>query len=320
MIGLKLNIHRIEEVSRTLKKLIKESGTEDFTDPRYYPPPGTDYESVTMYFLVMVSMDHRLSRPGKPYEAVVDGEKYHGADLLYRLGMKMFNENPGFFTAEYLSRVTEDDVRKWLSPDGKTRPVDLKLRTILLRDLGLKLRGVFGGRAYGIIERSKGYLRNSGEGFIELVKNFTAYQDPVEKKPFLLAKFLERRNVISFVDPWNKEVPIDNHLTRLAIRWGLIDVESSFLEKIAARKPFTFDEDVVIRYYTRMAFKTVSQKTGVDPFILDDFLWSFGRTTCRRDEPLCVGEGKCPLQSVCRAFSDRLYMIGEHSYYDTWYY
>jgi hypothetical protein len=320
MTSLGLNMDRIDKVSTILKKIIGESSIDDFTDPRYYPPPGTDYEKLTMYFLVMVSMDHRLSRPGKPYEAVIDGEMYHGADLLYRLGMKMFSENPDFFTPEYLSRIKEEDVTKWLSPSEKTRPADLKLRTFLLKDLGLKLKGFFNGKAYEIVEKSRGYLRNNGAGFIELVKTFTAYQDPVEKKAFLLTKFLERRNVIPIVDPWNKELPVDNHLTRLAIRWGLVEVGSDLLEKIASRKPFTFDEDVVIRYYARMAFKIVSQKTGVDPFVLDDFLWSFGRTTCKRDEPLCIKGENCPLMDVCRAYADRLYLVGEHYYYDTWYY
>ncbi|MCE4614786.1 MAG: hypothetical protein F7B60_04580 [Desulfurococcales archaeon] len=317
---LSINYEQIDKIAEVLGKILKDHPVDPFVNPNYYPPEGTDFEALTMYFLVMVSMDHRLSRPNRPYELVMRGEKYHGADLLYKLGMEMFRTKPQFFTAEYLSHITEDDVKEWLAPRGVVRPVDINLRTLLLRDIGRKLTALFDEKAYNIIEYSKGYLKNKGKGFIELLKAFTAYQDPVEKKAFLLAKFLERRRVLQIVDSWNKEVPVDNHLTRIAIRWGLIHLERELLEKIAYGTPFTGKEDTLIRYYVQIAFKLVSQKAGVDPFILDDFLWSFGRTVCKRENPKCIQNGDCPIMEFCRAQSNRLYMVGEHNYYETWYY
>ena len=321
-----------------LSKILPSLEVDAFTDTRFYPPRSADKETVTSYFLVMVAMDHRLSRPGRPYEGIVDGEFYHGADLLYRLGAKKLEEDPDFFTAERLERVTVDEVVSWLSaprPGGVARPPDPEVRARLLRDLGRVLRRLFGGSAYRIVEESGGRLRGRpGEkGFIDLLKSFIAYQDPVEKKAFLLAKFLERRSVLRFADHWNKEVPVDNHLTRIALRTGALRVDEEALEKIAAGIPFSWEEDVMIRAAARAAYKEAARAGGVDPFIMDDLLWLYGRACCTRDRPVCLYGcteecrriGGCLgdrglLDDLCLARSDRRFLVNEHNYIDTWYY
>ena len=319
---MRISIDTIEKISSLLRRVVAEIPIDDFTNPKYYPPKGADKGVLTMYFVVMVAMDHRLSRPRRPYEAIVNGEFYHGADLLYRLGALMLHREPGFFEANNLAKITREEVKQWLAPKefSVPKPVDLDLRTKLLRDLGEKLCKLYDCDPYNIVLNSRGYLRNNGSGFIERLKAFTAYQDPVEKKAFLLAKFLERRRVLEIIDYWNKQVPVDNHVTRLALRWGLVEPDNEFLEKIAGGVPFSFDEDVFLRYTVRIAFKLVSQKAGIDPFVLDDFLWVFGRKKCRRDYPLCKTRRTCPIAGVCRAYANPLFIVPEHHYYNTWFY
>jgi len=71
----------------------------------------------------------------------------------------------------------------------------------------------------------------------------------------------------------------------------------------------------------------------VDPFVMDDFLWMFGRKCCTRDDPVCRGGcrrsceeigacsgGSCAFEGVCLARRDPVYMVPEHYYVDTWYY
>jgi hypothetical protein len=322
---------------RAAASVVGNLPVDDFTDPRYYPPRHASREEVAAYFLVMVAMDHRLSRPGKPYEGLVDGEFFHGADLLYRLGRKMLEEDPGFFTAERLARVTSREVRSWLTvedPRGRlVAPPDPELRALLLRDLGEKLLTLYNGSAFELIARSKGFLKRDGSGFIDRLKVFIAFQDPVEKKPYLLAKFLERRGVLEVRDPHNKEVPVDNHLTRIAIRLGMVIVDEETREAIASRRPFTWEEDALIRLAARVAYKEASRAGGVDPFILDDYLWLFGRRCCTRDSPSCLAgcrdacrrlggcsSGTCIFRPICLAARDPLYMLPEHEYIETWYY
>ena len=335
---VEVNYDRARRLGALIGEAVRAVRPDPFDDPRYYPPPDAPRRQVMSYFLVMVAMDHRLSRGRRQYEAYIGGELYHGADLLYRLGTKKLREDPGFFEAERLAKVTEDDVRAWLTvkgDDGRVAfPPDAAVRAELLRDLGLKLLALFDGDPMNVILRSGGYLRRGvGEGFIDLLKAFKAYQDPVEKKAFLLAKFIERRGVVRFQDPQNKEVPVDNHLTRIALRTGIVEVDQGTLARIARGIPFEPQEDVLLRLAVRMAYRVVAQEAGVDPFLMDDFLWAFGRKCCTFDSPSCVSGCRqgcssvggcsgtsCVLAPACKAFSDRTYMVPEHSYQETWWY
>ncbi|MGC9072230.1 MAG: hypothetical protein ACP5HK_06020 [Acidilobus sp.] len=335
---VEVNEDRAREVGALIGNAVRSLSVDAFEDPRYYPPPGSPRRQVMAYFLVMVAMDHRLSRGRRQYEARLGGELYHGADLLYRLGVQRLRDDPGFFDAERLAKATEEEVKEWLtvrSDEGSVaRPPDPLVRAELLRDLGLKLLSVFDGDPMNIVLRSGGHLRRGiGEGFIDLLKVFKAYQDPVEKKAFLLAKFIERRDVVRFQDPQNKEVPVDNHLTRIALRTGIVQVDEATMARVARGMPFEPEEDVLLRLAVRRAYRVVAQEAGVDPFVMDDFLWAFGRRCCTFDGPSCMtgctqrcssiggcSGGKCALAPACRAYSEKLYILPEHSFQETWWY
>ncbi len=333
MPGVVIDVDRSRAAGRYLARLVTAVEPDPFTDERYYPPADADRETVAMYFLVMVAMDHRLSRPGRPYRAVIDGEAYEGADLLYRLGVEMLHANPEFFTAESLSKATKDDVIRWLSVPGQASPPDPDVRAELLRDIGVKLLRLYDGSAYTLLEESGFMLRRGvAEGFIDRLKVFKAYNDPVEKKAFLLAKFLERRRVARFLDPENKEVPVDNHLVRIALRLGMVKPSEDLMEAIRLRRTFTPWEDVFLRLAVRKAYRVAAEEGGVDPFIMDDFLWLFGRRCCTREAPVCrVGcrarcsavhgcNGGCSLAPVCLAYTNDAFMVTEHMYLNTWWY
>jgi hypothetical protein len=309
-----LDIDRIERASEAMKNLSFKP--MDLFDPRFYPPKNEPLEKVLMYFITMVAMDHRLSRPGKLYKAVIDGEEVKGADLLYRLGMKMFQSNPDFFTPENLSRVTVKDVILWLSI-GNASPPDPVTRAMLLNDLGVKILRFFNGDPREIIKLCNGYLRrDDGYGLLDLLRMFKAYSDPVEKKSMLLIKFLSYRGILNVVDEENIRVPVDNHLTRIALRLGLVVLEKHLEAKVLREEEVGFDEDILIRYTVREAYRHLAAKASVNPFHLDDFLWSFGRTVCLRDEPVCR---ICNLRNLCKAYETRIY-LNEHTYYNTWFY
>jgi len=309
---------------------------DPFTDPRYYPPLNEDDESVARYFLVMVAMDHRLSRPGRPYEAVLEDGLHHGADLLYRLGARMYAEDKRFFDPARLAEISVEDVARWLTPPGRPelKPVDVELRAMLLRDLGLKIMKLYDGSVSRLIGESGGMLKDGGRGLVDRLKALTAYSDPVEKKPYLLAKFLERRGLFRAKDKWNKEVPVDNHLTRIALRLGLVEPPSWMKHMIMGGKHFSWEDDAMLRLAVRKAYKISAMHVGLDPFILDDFLWMFGRKCCVyeaekaacssgcSDECSGIGgciDGKCVFADICpSAHLEEKYR--EHLFLDTWYY
>jgi hypothetical protein len=316
MLMIGIDTRSIERVARILSKHGVKLEKLDLYDQRFYPPRDTDRELVLRYFLVMVAMDHRLSRPGKPYEACLSDGCYHGADLLYRLGMKMFNENPGFFSPENLSRITREDVLNWLSI-GEIRPPDPEIRAFLLRDLGTKLSKLYDGRVERILELSNNRLRgvNGGYGLIDLLRVFRAYADPVEKKALLFAKFIIGRGLFKPVD--EMDVAVDNHLTRIAIRLGMIMISGELWDKIRRGVEVSKEEDVLIRFFVRRAYRELSRKIGIDPGVIDDHFWIMGRSICVRDKPLC---DKCVFKNICLARRNTSFMVNEHTFYNTWYY
>ena len=304
---------------------------DSFTDPTYYPPLGDPVDRVTLYFLVMVSQDHRTGRPGRPFETSIGGRKVHGADLLYYLGAKAYREEPELFSPERLAGISFEDARKLLCINGKLCPPDMQRRVSLLRDLGRKLLRLYDGSAYRIIVMSRGRLLGSPEapGFISLLSVFEAYNDPVWKKAMLLAKFLERRKVLEIYDEWNKRVPVDNHVTRIALRLGLITLEEPLMHKLVRGLPFTEWEDVLVRTTVREAWHSVAAKAGLDDFVLDDALWSFGRKICLPDTPKCYACKNHPFcedrycifakLGIC-PWAGKSNAVNEHLFLDTWWY
>ncbi|MFP3228493.1 MAG: hypothetical protein RXQ71_06865, partial [Caldisphaera sp.] len=216
---IRINYETCLKVGKLLEK-IKPMKIDMFDNEDFFPPMSSPKEDVFLYFLVMVSIDHRLSYHNKPFEGTIEGKFYHGADALYKLGIIKYRDDPSFFYPENLVSLNENDMIKWLTIENKNKeiyPSDIKIRLELVKDIGNKIKKNFKD-PYDIIIISKGYLRRGiNDGFIDILKIFKAYQDPVEKKPFLLAKFLERRGVLNINDPYNKEVPVDNHLTRVAL-------------------------------------------------------------------------------------------------------
>ncbi len=315
VIGIDTRI--IERAARVLGKNKPSLSKLDVYDPKYYPPRDDERERVLRYFLVMVAMDHRLSRPGKPYEGYVDGEFYHGADLLYRLGAKKYYDDPDFFSPAHLTEISADEVREWLSV-GDVSPPDIVVRTYLLRDLGLKLVKLYDGSVEKLIGGYRVRLHGSisSPGFVERLRVFRAYEDPVEKKAMLLAKFLEARDLIEIMD--ELDLAIDNHLSRIAYRLGIVMVSGPLWDKITRGVEVTWEEDVLLRMTIRRAYRLLAHKSGVHPGLLDDHLWIMGRKICLRDkEPLC---NKCLFRNFCMARKNPKFMVDEHTYYNTWYY
>lgn len=310
-----------------------------FTDDLYYPSLSCDGELIADYFFFMVAIDHRTSIGDFSFNGRVHGREFHGANLLWRLGKLKFNSDPETFLPSNMKNVSTRDILEWFRVDFPlpTWVWDPDVRVFLLRDTATKLVKHYDGSVLNLIEKSGGYLYCDGAGLIERLKIFRAYEDPVGKKAFLLVKFLERRGLLEVVDEDNLNVAVDNHLTRIALRLGIVHVDVETLNRIVDGKKFTSTEDYALRLRVRETYKLVSAFSKVRPTVLDDFLWLFGKYCCRREAPVCVTGcdridcpvmnlvgncyHSCPLYSVCKGrFNPKLQMIPEHNFTETWYY
>jgi hypothetical protein len=294
-----IDVDRAEAVAAAVRGL--QIRRESYSDRRFYPPPGDPLESQLAYFVAMVAIDHRTGL-WEPFEGVIDGEFYHGADALYRLGRIAYDR--GLFTAERLARMTPAEAEALLSIGGR-RVWDFNARVILLRDAGRKAL-LSGGFERLVPLDSIKRLR-------EALRGLRAYEDPVGKKALLLAKFLDGRGLAEFKDADEADVPVDNHLTRVAYRLGIVDINYDFLE---SGVEVSLEEDVRLRELVKRAWRLVAELAGAHPFALDDYLWNFGRRVCTRASPGCAA---CPFRQACKAHSLSRYPP-EHAHFLTWYY
>ncbi len=326
-----LNYPRIARLASRFREVLREFRFDTFTDERFYPPSSCDDETVLRYFIFMVAIDHRTSRD-RPYEGYLNGDFFHGADLLYRLGMRKFSEDPEFFCPNRMAKITPSEVIRWLSPNRNLTPIwDPEVRAALLRDLGARLLTLYDGEVSNLIQSSHGLLKSpNGLGLVDRLKGFKAYSDPIEKKAYLFVKFVSRRGLLNYSDTHNSEVPVDNHLVRIALRLHLVNVEKRMLNKIIAGERFSWEEDVALRLAVRDAYKYLSRLIYIDPLWMDDFLWLFGRHCCTYTEPICLKGcvGRCNELGICmekcpfREFCEQAHpeVIKEHNYRDTYYY
>ena len=150
-------------------------------DLEIFPSRGDSVERQFSFFTAMVAIDHRTGVL-YPFEAWVGGRWYRGSDLLYRLGVEVYRRDPDFFMPRSLAELSVDRALRLLSCGGLV-VWDLHVRTLLLRDLGSKI--LQGYDSYG------GLLDVGTVGeLLDRLSWFRAFEDPVAKKSFLLAKLL----------------------------------------------------------------------------------------------------------------------------------
>jgi hypothetical protein len=316
---------------------------EDFLDERFFPGPEENPEDVVRFFFFITGIDHRTSPLGQSFEGLVEEEYFQGADLLWHLALRKYRENPAFFEPHQMARITTKNVKKWLTI---TQPVEVTIRNPsqraeLLRDCGQKLEDIYEGSALNLLDQAENRLSDSPSGIslglLDHLARFKAYEDPAQKKSFLLLKFLLRRQLWVLDDPENLRIPVDNHLIRIALRTGIVKVPPSFEEMLLGRQLITVDNDIALRQVIADAFVEVAIHAKQPVLELDDFLWHFGRLCCTATSPICNRgcskqcfvasdllplscDHQCPLREACTALSEVRYRVFQEPKLDTWYY
>ena len=206
-----------------------------YFNPYLDPPKQATTDQVADYYFFMVAIDYRTSTTKGHFEGKLNGKFFHGADLMYALGIRKWKENPEYFTAQNMQNISDEEVKGWLSiiENGKKVVIyNPEERAELLRDSSKILQKMGYNSSIECVQRSEGYLiRGDKKGLLQILKSFKAYSDPISKKSFLWIKFLSGRGLFHIQDPENLNVPIDNHLMRIALRTGIIDFQDTELKE-----------------------------------------------------------------------------------------
>ncbi len=237
-----------------------------FDDPDLFPE--TDDYIYPNYVFFMVAIDHRTGF-GRLHD------KYQGSDLLFYLARRKQKQDRYFFTAERLAEVDEEEIRRIFTYKGVTVS-KVEERAFLLRDCAEKLLRLYDGDVMNLFKRSGYILRGEG-GILGRLRVFRAYEDPMMKKSFLLIKILKRQG-LKIKDPQNLGFPVDNVLVKVALSCGIVEVDGSIAAKIGRGGMLTEGETEMLRGITAEALKMLSEKCGMEADVLDDVLWSCGRT------------------------------------------
>ncbi|MFW9830335.1 MAG: queuosine salvage family protein, partial [Candidatus Thorarchaeota archaeon] len=224
--------------------------TEDFLDPLLFPSQEYNNEDIARFFFFVTSIDHRTSPRGKSFEGIVKDGYFQGADLLWHLSLRKFQQNPINFHPEEMVKITSTQIRRWYTVTEPNRvtisnPAE---RATLLRDCGQQLRNNYSSSVLELLAAAQHRILPDQDigtlGLLKLLSEFKAYEDPTRKKSFLFLKFILRRNLWSHTDTNNIRIPVDNHLTRIALRTGIVKVSPNFAKILRQRIPLTLRRDV----------------------------------------------------------------------------
>ncbi len=263
--------------------------------------------------------------------------------MLWHLSLRQFNENPSVFHPSNMAEITAQQVTKWYSVFQPT-PVTIRNpdeRAELLRNAGRLLLTKYNGSVLALLAAAKHHVapdsKTGSPGLLKLLSEFRAYEDPANKKSFLFLKFLLRRNLWSIRNQNSVRIPVDNHLTRIALRIGIVMVSPTLAHSLRGRLPLSREMDIELREKCAEAYLYVGKQANRSVLELDDFLWHFGRQCCLIGNPVCITgcttecfvvekllkvscQGRCPLGSVCLAESNEIQRALVEPKIETWYY
>lgn len=257
-----INEERVKKLVELIKKLKYEPISLD--NPELFPE--VDDYIYPNYVFFMVAIDHRTG-----FEV---NWKYRGSDLLFYLARERQKEEKDFFTAENLKKISVSDIKRIFSFQGKT-VADPEERAFLLRDCANKILEYYDGDFMNLLMSAN----FNTERAAELLRIFRAYEDPLKKKSYLLLKILKRQG---FVDG-RVGFPVDSVLVELAISTEILNPSEEIKNKIRRKEILSEKETYELREETLKALNLLSEITGIEPDVLDDLLWTFGREINRRN-------------------------------------
>jgi len=249
------------------------------------PFPGDPFRERHFIFF-LAAIDHN-THGAERYEAQLAGAPLHGSDLMYALASRAAKKDPDTFTPARLVQVTVADlVELFRTAEGRL-PVGLARRAELLRDAAQVLCCRYQGDLAHLFDCAGGCLRREeGPGILALLGEIRAYQDPLEKKSFLLIKLLKRRGLLEVRDPQRLKVPVDHVLFTAALRSGLVLAGPEAARFILEHVPLPAGMLQELRERTLEAYDLVAAFSGLPADHFDDLVWAYGRECQKFPAPL----------------------------------
>lgn len=280
-----MSAFRVDE--RRVKDLAAILGNLRYTPDNFQEvtPFVNDPYREAHFIFFLTAIDHN-THGKKRYETSIRGQLIHGSDLLYWKAKEAAKRDPDLFTPDRMSKITEREIVNIFTTQEGLTPSGVFERVLLFQDTGDVLNVKYGSDVQNLFKQAGGYLRpDFGTGILKLLRDFKAYEDPLEKKSFLLIKILRRRNLVDIKDVQNIAVPVDHMLITIALRSGLIAADELSMKTILGKQRLTEEATERLRDATLRAFCDVSNYSGIASDYFDDLLWAYGRECFRYPAP-----------------------------------
>lgn len=256
-------------------------------------------------------------------KGIVNGEMLRGWDFLEAKARAILKEDPEFFLAENLVSISSNEIAE-LTLDYRDR---IEQRCHLLKNCAQMLLERYKGNVMNLYYSTKGNISGQ-KGVLSLLSDFEAYKDPLNKKSFLLIMTLFKLGVWNFKDEDAIKLPVDNHLMRISLRSGMLEIEDIHLRGILCnQKDIDSLLESKIRSKVLRCGDLLKKHSDMNIIQIDSLLWQIGRNCCLNSHPPFCGNycclskdecslckafsyrcnGLCPLDGACKASRDRYY-------------
>ena len=249
----------------------------------------------------------------------------YGWDFLEFGFMEIAQQNPNLLEANYISRLTRNQLIKQIKPFFSEDHISHKctLDTLDERaELWIEMARFMVKNRMSPLEFFN-HAEQKAEYFYKYLPKTTAYSDPLQKKTSFLMKLLDDAKLISFPKS-EKIIPImDYHMQRVLLRSGCIEVLNSDLKQSLVNRT-SIDSDIDIRKACISSMEIIAKASGYSIFKMNDIFYALGRSCCN-ETPLCTSHrcektpcslsltieinhhNSCIFQNICKGATNSIY-------------
>lgn len=255
----------------------------------------TDDELQSMYFFFGSAIDFKFwnlnNESGEIVRIGKDG--LIGSDYLWTTLTRAVQEGE-----LDLFKLSKHGIRRWIyytfsgAGDSMTA-IDQRIKNWL--DLSKKLKEYWGGYSLSLIE----VAGNSLSEYLQYMRQFRAFDDPLCKLSTLNSYFHVGRGLTTFKDPL---LPcIDYHIIRLMLRLGAVEILDERLEDAIIQGKVMWENPEMreLRNSCMKSLQHVTTYTGISGELLDNYLWFLAKKTCN-DQATPATCKFCDLAEICQ--------------------
>lgn len=273
----------------------------DWRNDKYWLDDAEDPLKVSQFFAIGNAINFRywsINEAGKYVhcQGKKGGSSERGARYMWR-SLKICCDNGMFpiLEAEKLANITLDEMRQIIQDDeGNDVMPALQERLRNWKNLGYKLFEYWNGEFYNLVQETKGSLFD----FIQLSRQFRAFDDPLCKMTMVNAIMHQGRGIIKFDMPIFPA--IDYQLLKQQMRIGILTLKERISKKIIYKELLTSSEARELRNAGLTAFMYMIEKTSLPGDLIDNTWW-MNKKVCQTEKPFCE---KCLFNTVCLKKAD----------------